>query len=437
MGSNSHFLIGATSSGCGKTTLTLGLHRALKNRGIKTQPFKCGPDYIDTKYHEMASGKPSVNLDRFLASDEHIKQLYDFYSSRTEVCITEGVMGLFDGYDRQRGSSAEIANLLDIPVILVVNAKSTAYSVAPLLYGYKHFYDGYKLAGVIFNQVASENHFSLLKQACEDVGVVCFGYMPFDKEIIVPSRHLGLSIEALSEFETFAGRTASLVEKYINIEALLEATKRQICNGASEDNVTHEGNRKDLQIAIAKDEAFNFMYEDNIRALEKLGEVKYFSPLHDRNIPDIDFLYLPGGYPEFFLAELSENQSMKSSLRNYVEKGGKILAECGGMMYLCKSIIGTDNKEYPMTGIFDMQATMKDMKLKLGYREGLYNNHKLRGHEFHYSRLVPETIKEESVAAFQSARGMQVDTALYRKKNVIAGYTHLYWGEFNILELWQ
>lgn len=166
----SQFLIGAASSGSGKTTFTIGLLRALKDRGLDVQPFKCGPDYIDTKYHAIASGEESVNLDVFMAAEKRVREVYARYGEHSDVCVTEGVMGLFDGYDGMNGSSAEIAALLNIPVILLLNARSTAYSVAPVLYGFKHFYPKLQVAGVVFNFVSSAMHYSYLQQACEDVG---------------------------------------------------------------------------------------------------------------------------------------------------------------------------------------------------------------------------------------------------------------------------
>ncbi len=209
------FLIGAATSNSGKTTFTMGLLRALRDRGLKVQPYKCGPDYIDTMFHEMASGRESVNLDTYMASDEHVKEVFQRYGEDADVRIVEGVMGLFDGYDKSKGSSAEIAMLLDIPVILVVNAKSVAYSVAPLIYGFKHFNPKLKIAGVVFNMVASENHYTFLKQACEDAGVPCLGYMLRNRDLIIPGRHLGLTIEAREETEELISLAAKEVEEHV------------------------------------------------------------------------------------------------------------------------------------------------------------------------------------------------------------------------------
>lgn len=428
-------LIGAASSGSGKTTLTLGLLRALKNRGLKIQPFKCGPDYIDTKYHTLAAGEESVNLDSYLASEPHIRYLYSTYGAEADVCVTEGAMGLFDGYDGMKGSSAEIARILNIPIILVVNAKSTAYSVAPLIYGFKNFCKDIHIAGVIFNMVASPTHYSHLQQACEDAGVECLGYLPRQKEIEIPSRHLGLTLDEEYTFDAFADRVAELVEEYVDVDKLLTSRffKEKEENTSNLISPSSEGQR----IAVARDDAFNFTYRENIAQLGRLGEVTFFSPIKDKELPEADLVYLPGGYPELFLPQLSANQSMLQSIREYVERGGKLLAECGGMMYLCRSVTGMDGVSYPMAGVLRQDATMDNMKLRLGYRNFCYHNMKMKGHEFHYSHITPQDIPLTSVAELYTAKGVKTDTPLYRYKNVIAGYTHLYWGEINILDLWN
>ena len=337
----SHLLIGAASSGSGKTTFTLGLLRALRNRSLRVQPFKCGPDYIDTRHHKMAAGCASVNLDGFMMSEGHIKDLYARYTSNADVAVTEGVMGLFDGYDAMRGSSAEISGLLRIPIVLVVNAKSTAYSVAPLLYGFRNFRKDLNVVGAVFNFVASESHYSFLRQACEDAGVEALGYLPKCADVEIPSRHLGLSLDEDFCFEEFADRVACLVEEHVDIDRLLAITalpERQPVPRVKE--VMRTVSKANLNIAIARDPAFNFSYEENIHFLSTLGKITYFSPLRDDCLPEADFVYLPGGYPELYLSELSMNSGMRESIHSFVE-WGKLLAECGGMMYLCK-VIGTD-----------------------------------------------------------------------------------------------
>lgn len=423
-----HLLIGAASSGSGKTTFTLGLLRALKNRGGKVRPFKCGPDYIDTRHHKEAAGFPSVNLDSFMMSEQHIRELYQRYTSGADYAVTEGVMGLFDGYDAMKGSSAEIARLLNIPVILIVNAKSTAYSVAPLLYGFRNFYKEINIVGAVFNFVASESHYSFLKQACEDAGVEALGYLPKQANVEIPSRHLGLTLDEAFCFDTFADRVAELVEKHVDIDHLLALTACR-SDTVSPVSFLEERQSSPLKISIARDAAFNFAYEENIRFLHQLGKVTFFSPLKDSTLPESDFVYLPGGYPELFLSGLSANRSMLQSIRNYAEAGGKLLAECGGMMYLCNDIKSSEGTSYPVVGLLNQSATMEQMKLRLGYRTLRYQDHILTGHEFHYSRIESQEEKLLSVATAYTAKGSPVDTPLYRYKNVLAGYTHLYWGD--------
>lgn len=216
------FLIGAATSNSGKTTFTMGLLRALTNRGINVQPFKCGPDYIDTMFHKQASGNDSINLDTFMASENHIDELFHKFGEKTDVSVVEGVMGLFDGYDKSRGSSAEMAMLLDIPVILVVNAKSMAYSVAPLIYGFDNFDKRLKIGGVVFNNVASANHFDFLKTACEEAGAECLGYIARNPELNIPGRHLGLTIGDRENMESVISTAAKEVERNVDLNKILE-----------------------------------------------------------------------------------------------------------------------------------------------------------------------------------------------------------------------
>lgn len=215
------FLIGAATSNSGKTTFTMGLLRALRNRGLRVQPFKCGPDYIDTMFHHIASGSESVNLDSFLSSEQHVREIFSEYSAGADIAVVEGVMGLFDGYDKWKGSSAEISLAINAPVILVVNAKSVAYSVAPLIYGFSRFNPRLKIAGVVFNNVASENHFSFLQSACRDTGCECLGYMTRIPELEIPGRHLGLTISEKENMERIISIAAKEIEAHFDIDKLL------------------------------------------------------------------------------------------------------------------------------------------------------------------------------------------------------------------------
>lgn len=217
-----NYLIAAASSNSGKTTITMGLLRALHNRGLRIQPYKCGPDYIDPMFHALACGRESVNLDLFMSAPQHVKELFHTYSSDTDMSIVEGVMGMFDGYSKDLGSSAQIAKLLDIPVILIVNAKSTAYSVAPLIYGFCNFDKQVQIGGVIFNNVSSYKQFTFLSQACSDVGVQCLGYLPYDKTLTIPGRHLGLTIQTCEETETLIAKVSRLVEAHVQLEKIID-----------------------------------------------------------------------------------------------------------------------------------------------------------------------------------------------------------------------
>jgi cobyrinic acid a,c-diamide synthase len=430
----SHLLIGAIASGCGKTTFTIGLLRALKKRGLQVQPFKCGPDYIDTQYHTIAADRNSVNLDTWLASDDHIHCLYNKYGAEADVCVTEGVMGLFDGYRKAEGSSAQIAQLLDIPIVLLVNSKSTAYSVAPLIYGFMHFNPNLRIIGVVFNQVSSASHFLYLKDACKDVGVTCLGYLPQTEGLQIPSRHLGLTLSAESSMDEFAERASDLIEQYVDVGYLLSLCKSD--NSVIMNSLNHRTVSNKLRIAVAKDEAFNFVYQENLSRLCEWGDLSYFSPLHEDILPEADLIYLPGGYPELFAYRLSRRKQMMTQIKDYAESGGKILAECGGMMYLTRSLTLKQGKTYVMAGVLPFDSTMKNARLHLGYRQLEYKGLHLKGHEFHYSELISSNALA-SVTQLYNVNGIKVDTPLYRYKNVLAGYTHLYWGEAELLKIWE
>ncbi len=420
----SAFIIAATSSGCGKTTLALGLMRALVRKHLSVQPFKCGPDYIDTQFQTIAARQESINLDLFMSSESHVRALFSHYSEESDVCIVEGVMGMFDGFDKMKGSSADIARVLDIPVVLLVNAASTAYSVVATIYGFTHFCPDVKVAGVIFNRVASENHFSFLKKACEDVGVECFGYIKKNESLQTPSRHLGLALSSQAEMNQFIDKAADEVEKNVEIERLLNATS--LTDRPKEELKVPVLN--DITVAVARDEDFSFIYPANLKTF---GKVIYFSPLRDSHLPEADIVYLPGGYPELYADMLSANSSMRNEIKTFAENGGRILAECGGFIYLCEKIDGEK-----MCGIFPLEATMKDSRLTLGYRTIKFPEMTLKGHEFHYSHII-DPLGEHNIALQENAKGKRVDTPIYRFKNTIAGYTHLYWAGADILKLWK
>ena len=420
-----NFLIGAATSGSGKTTIAQGLMALFSKKGYQVQPFKCGPDYIDTKFHERVCGRPSINLDTFMSTPEHVRELFNHYGANADVCIVEGMMGLFDGYDRDSGSSGEIAHVLNIPVVLVVNAKSAAYSTAALLSGFVNFRKDVHIAGVIFNQVGSAKHFNMLQQVCDDLQLPCFGYLPKTKDLEQGSRYLGLDFSE----ETSAHKLMAMMEEHVDIEKLLSEISRlsedyaqslELVNSIQ--SIDSAGSARSLLVA-RNAESFSFMYQEN---LDRYRKVAFFDP--ETEVPqfeDIDLLYLPGGYPEKHLEALVGNVACQEAIRDFAERGGRIIAECGGMMYLCKSIV-TDNGEYPMCGVLPYVITARtaDRKLSLGYRRFVLDGKEYRGHEFHYTRFANGT--PPSATQVYDAKGNPVDTPVFRYKNVLASYTHLY-----------
>ena len=413
------FVIAAPTSGSGKTTIARGLMALLTSKGMKVQPFKCGPDYIDTKFHEAVCGRPSINLDTFMASPEHVRELFIHYGSDADVCIVEGMMGLFDGYDRERGSSYEIARVLDIPVVLVVDAKSAAYSMAALLSGFIHFREDVRIAGVIFNKVGSEKHFSMLQQVCEDLGIECFGYLPKSSALEQGSRYLGLDFSQQPENKELI----NLLEEHVRWQDLSKLFIPKLGTFYS-----HGGNNSfptwEQSVLLARNaESFSFLYKETLDRFEK---IRCFNP--ESEVPDfngIDLLYLPGGYPEKHLEALVRNEACRKAIHDFAEQGGRVVAECGGMMYLCESIV-TDEGEYPMCGVlpYQISARKADRKLSLGYRQFMLDGKEYRGHEFHYTQFLGEVPK--SIVQVYDAKGNPVPTPVFRYKNVLASYTHLY-----------
>ena len=352
------FLIAAPWSNSGKTTVTLGVSRWFTNQGFKVQPFKCGPDYIDTIHHGTAARQAAINLDTVMMPEEHVVEIFKKHQQNADISIVEGVMGLFDGAVKDRGSSASIAKLLDIPVVLVVNASSMAYTIAPILHGLKTFDPEVKLAGVIFNFVKTESHYVFLKEACDTVGIRSLGYIPPNEEINIPSRHLGLHID--DTFEEVIEKSATHIASHLSISELLElANDTQVFQ---KETLIKKEIPNTKTIAIARDEAFSFTYLENLKWIESIGNVVYFSPIKDTVLPEADYIYLAGGYPELYLQELSQNIAMRTQIKEAADRGVKILAECGGMMYLGDTIIDETGKGHPMAGVFSFNTSMEAKK---------------------------------------------------------------------------
>ena len=419
MQTKTSFMIAAPTSGSGKTTIARGLMKLFADKGLKVQPFKCGPDYIDTKFHQAVCGRPSINLDTFMASPEHVRKLFVHYGADADVCIVEGMMGLFDGYDREVGSTYEIARVLDIPVVLVVDAKSAAYSMAALISGFINFRKNIRIAGIIYNKVGSERHFEMLRQVCEDLGVECFGYLPKSVDLEQGSRYLGLDFSQHSD----NNELISLLEKHIAISSISSLNIPNVGTNCSQrENKTFPTWEQNVLIA-RNDESFTFIYQEN---LDRFKQVSFFDPEKDvPSLEGIDLLYLPGGYPEKHLEALVANRECRCAIKDYAENSGKIVAECGGMMYLCKEIV-TDEGTYPMCNVlpYSISARKADRKLSLGYRRFVLDGKEYRGHEFHYTQFAGDV--PVSITQVYNAKGEPVQTPVFRYNNVLASYTHLY-----------
>ena len=413
------FMVAAPTSGSGKTTVARGLMALLTEKGMKVQPFKCGPDYIDTKFHEAVCRRPSINLDTFMTTTEHVRELFDRYGADADVCVVEGMMGLFDGYDRDSGSSYEIARVLDIPVVLVVDAKSAAYSMAALLSGFVNFRKDIRIAGVIFNKVGSARHAEMLRQVCDDLQLTCFGYLPKSAALEQGSRYLGLDFSQQPETHELL----KLLEEHVDWQAMSKLKVSSLQSRSLKPSKSEFQAFKVTALVARNAESFSFLYQES---LDRFGEVRFFDP--EKDVPDfhgIDLLYLPGGYPEKHLEALVVNEACRKAVRAFAEQGGRVVAECGGMMYLCESIV-TDDGEYPMCGVLPhrISACKADRKLSLGYRRFILDGHEYRGHEFHYTQFMGDT--PASVTQVYNAKGEPVGTPVFKYKNVLASYTHLY-----------
>ena len=379
-------VIAGTHSGCGKTTVTLGILAALRKKGLTVQPFKAGPDFIDAGLHRLVVDRPSRNLDQWMCGQDYVVETFTRHSADADIAVVEGVMGMYDG----DLSTASLARLLHAPLILVVDAYGMAESAGALVKGFKEFgiwnsecgmngeeaAHGVRFAGVIFNRVASESHFSRLKASVRDVPVL--GYLPRDLNFEIPHRHLGLTI---AEETPLAGenldRLAETVLKHIDLDLILRNAEVVNLNTDRSRTLKREQNargNKRFKLAVAYDKAFNFYYEDNLDLLCDAGaEIIRFSPLADPAIPDdVDAVYIGGGYPELHADELSRNTSMLESIGTWANAGKPLYAECGGLMYLSKGIRDFDNRLFAMAGVFPFETQMMK-KPRLGYREIVLN----------------------------------------------------------------
>ena len=437
-GSTKGFVIAGPASGVGKTTITLSLMAALRNRGLTVQPFKCGPDFIDGGHHARVCGRASRNLDGWMLSSEANRQIFYRNAADADVCVVEGVMGLFDGVDgkSEAGSTAEIAKWLQLPVILVVDASAMARSAAALVRGFESFDPALKVAGVIFNKVGGAAHYRMLSDAVTtSANAVPLGYLPGDERIHIAERYLGL-VTARENLlpDSMLALLGELAESHIDLDQLL-ACAMSITAADDQTQRTRHESAGSIRLGVARDKAFCFYYEDNLDALREAGaEIIEFSPLEDLSLPTaLDALYFGGGYPELFAKQLSENRPMLASIKRVAEEGLPIYAECGGLMYLAREIVTKEDASFPMAGVLPITVQMTDRLVNFGYTEVSFTSDcligpagaKARGHSFHCSRIADVGPVEYAYQARNSMTGREEPDGL-RVKNVLASYIHLH-----------
>ena len=424
----SAIILAGTHSGCGKTTVSLGIMAALAGRGLHVQPFKCGPDFIDPTLHRLITGRVSRNLDMRMCGSDYVRSLFERHTSEKGISVIEGVMGLFDGGN---GSAARLASLLRIPVILIVDVRAAAESAAAVIKGFETLDPDVQVAGVILNRVAGDRHFQMIADAAKKYcRAEIIGGLPYDDTIVLPSRHLGLLMG--TEVHLNRKRLVEMMEKHLDLDRLLKLSR--LTKPANPECKTLQSvSENRVRLGVAWDDAFCFYYQDNLEMLEQAGaEIVLFSPLNDAELPgNLDGLYLGGGYPELHAPALTANTSMRRQILEFSRSGKPVYAECGGFMYLTRAIVDVQGGKYPMVGVYPVSARMRKHLCRLGYRQvemqtdtllGNRGSH-CYGHEFHYSEIKPPPA--------HVARGYIPDTGPsegYLLDNTLAGYVHLHWG---------
>lgn len=437
-------IIAAPQSGSGKTTVTIGIMEVLKLRGLRVAPFKVGPDFIDPGYHRLVTGRPSVNLDGWMCDPAFVRETFARHAKDADIAVIEGVMGLFDGFGgrSEEGSTAQIAKLTGAPVILVVNARGQARSVAALVKGFVSFDPDVRLAGVIFNNVASDSHARILREAMDALqpGLPVLGCIAADDRLDIPSRHLGLVTAEENQLPPlFLEHLVDVIKESLDL-ALLWSVADSAGPAAVAEPALPTASSPPVRIGIARDEAFCFVYEDNLRLLAAAGaEFVPFSPLRDVALPpDLQGLYLPGGYPELFAGELAANAGMKEAIALAIADGMPAYAECGGFMYLTEGLVplqGPIEATHRFVGVFPVTTRMLPRRKALGYREIELAGESViggpglvaRGHEFHYSEISEMPAGVERL--FRVRRGsVELGLEGYRVRNCLGSYLHLHFG---------
>lgn len=420
-------VVAGSHSGVGKTSIALGLIGALRRDGYIVQPFKVGPDFIDPLHHQQASGRESRNLDGWMLDAEENRQIFARASADADVAIIEGVMGLFDGSEGKsdRGSTAEMAKILGAPVILVIDASAMARSAGALIHGFARFDPETRVSGVILNNVGGSVHADMIREAVDD-SIPVLGAIPHVPELALKERHLGLSLPNEAPVDYIAD-LATLIADHVDVGALMEAGLLE--RPAHPARRRPPTNHPRVRIGVARDEAFCFYYADNLELLEASGaELVQFSPLRDPLPAQLGGLYIGGGYPELHASVLAENDGVLKSIRDFAAAGGPIYAECGGLMYLARTL-QLDGQSFPLCGVFPFSTRMPG-GLTMSYVQiettgGLFGaGHSARGHLFHHSEMTgePPAARCFDVSTTRGAASKEG----YQVNNALASYIHLH-----------
>ena len=429
-------LLAAASSGSGKTMITCGLLEAWKQRGLRLASFKCGPDYIDPMFHRSVLGIESVNLDSFFTDRETLRWLLYRNAENADLSVIEGVMGYYDGLGgiSARASTSEVAACTDTPAVLIVNCRGMSLSAAALVRGFVEYEKKKQIRGVILNQLSPMLYAGLKKEIEASVPVRVFGYVPRLREPFLESRHLGLKQpEEIRALQEKLSDLAGILSETVDMDGLLELAKEAPALEAERPPFLAEERKTEVRVAVARDEAFNFYYRDNLKLLEEFGaKLVFFSPIHDRRLPDsVSGLILGGGYPELYAAELSENESMRSSIRRAIEEGLPCLAECGGFLYLQETLEDEHGKSWPQAGVLEGHGFRTEKLRRFGYVTLTAEEDTVIGkagdafpaHEFHYWDCT------ENGTSFQAKKpsGKRKWPCMVSRGNLLAGFPHFYY----------
>ena len=434
-------VIAGATSGVGKTSITCSIIHSLQKHGFSVQPFKVGPDYIDPGYLSSISKHETYNLDVWLMGKNQL--LNSFISnSKSDVSVIEGVMGYYDGFggDSNYASTHHVASLTKSPVLLVLDASKTSRSIAATALGFVKFHSDSRIVGIILNKIGSKKHEMLCRTALEKTKIPIIGVIPKNPSLDMPSRHLGLISTLESKIlKTQIEKTAKIISKFLDINEIIKIIKNST-QLAKKSKPLHK--KIKTTIAVALDTSFNFYYQDNLEALRREGaNLKFFSPVKDKKIPKCDGLYIGGGFPEILGNSLEKNQIMKKLIKKLSEDNLPIYAECGGLMYLTKSI-SSQNKKYKMIGLFDAETKMTK-KMRLNYTKGkiIAKNsiseklHNFQGHEFHYSQLDSVSSDSKFAYSLEIGEGIKKQQDGLIQDNTLASYGHLYFDSSNYAQI--